>query len=124
MGRTRGHLPMNGEETFLYVFWFSSDLDLLACCVESLGADLQVDARLVHRLQRAFEREVAVLQQLELLIQLFERLLVGQVLAHRSTSSTFAPIRPEPRRIRTRLPAAVAAADRITAPDSASCVML
>src|SRR6266852_4454254 len=105
-------------------FGFSADLDLFSGSIQALRADLEVDARLVDRLQRIFQREVAVLQDLQLLVELLERLLVRQVLAHDSTSSTRAPSLPEPRRIRIRRSTAVPAAERTTAPDSASCVML
>src|SRR2546421_5561597 len=113
-----------GPRQLLSSFGLASDLDLFARRVETFGADLQIDARLVHGLQRVLQREVAVLEQLQLLVQLLERLFIGKVLAHRSTSSTRAPRRPEPSRIRTRLPASVEVAERITAPDSTSCVML
>jgi CRP-like cAMP-binding protein len=103
----------------------SADLDLLAGGLESLGADLQVDARVVNRLQRGLQRQVAVLQQLELLVELLERLLVGEVrLAQGSTSSTRAPIWPAPRRILTRRSTRASLAERSTDPVSASCVML
>src|SRR5207253_10575214 len=75
-------------------------------------------------LQRVFEGKVAVLEQLQLLVELLERLFVGELLAHVSTSSTLAPIRPDASRMRTRRLTFVAAAERMTVPDSASSVML
>src|SRR5690242_472044 len=97
---------------------------VLPCAVQALGADAQVNARLVDRVQRVVEGEVAVLEKLQLLVELVEGLLVREVLAHFSTSSTRAPSRPLPRWMRTARPLAVSPADRITAPDSASCVRL
>src|SRR5215831_14537015 len=106
----------------LLLLW--PDLDLLARRVEALGADPQVDARIVHRLQGVLERKVAVLQQFQLLIEPRERLLVGEVFGHGSTSSTRAASRPAASLMRSRRPLDVPLAARRTAPDSASCVML
>src|SRR5262252_5394028 len=100
------------------------DLDFLARGLEALGADSEVDARIVHRLQGVLEREIAVLQQLQLLVELRERLLVGEVLGHGSTSSTRAASRPAASLMRSPRPLDVPLAARRTAPDSASCVML
>src|SRR2546425_610657 len=105
-------------------FGLPADLDLLAGGFQPFGADLQVDARLIDGFQRVFEGKVAVLQQLQLLVELLERLFVGELLAHGSTSSTLAPRRPDASRMRTRRLILVAAAERMTVPDSASSVML
>src|SRR5437764_10707004 len=101
-----------------------SDLDLLAGGFEPFGADLQDDAGFVDGFQRILDRQVPVLEQLQLLVKLFERLFVGQILAHGSTSSTRAPRCPDDRRMRTRRLTLVPPAVRITLPDSASSVML
>src|SRR5260370_9484432 len=92
------------------------DLDLLARHLEPVRADLEIDPSLVDRLERVLEAELPVFEELELLVQLLERLLVGQVLAHDSTSSIFAPTRPVPSRIPTRRSTAVASAIPRTAP--------
>src|SRR5713226_8814567 len=105
-------------------FGFGADLDLLAGRLQALGADLEVNARLVDRLQRVLQRQVAVLQELQLLIELFQRLLIRQLLAHGSTCSTRAPSRPVASRMRTLRSTAVSAADLTTRPVSASIVML
>src|SRR5437016_13891525 len=110
--------------TLVASFGFRPNFDLLPCGVEALGADLQVDAGFIDGLERVLERKVAVFQDLQPLVELLERLLVGQVLAHGSTSSTRAPRRPDPRRMRTLRSTHVASAERITSPDAASCVML
>src|SRR6266851_9016818 len=101
-----------------------ADLDLLAGRLEALGTDLQIETRLVDRLQRILERQVAVLQKLQLLVELLQRLLVRQLLAHPSTCSTRAPSRPVANRMRSLRSTAVSVADRTTRPDSASIVML
>src|SRR5260370_33954629 len=106
------------------LLWLRSDLDLLARRLEALRAHLQIDASLVHRLEGVLKTELSVLEELELLIQLLECLLVGQLLSHDSTSSMRAPSRPAARRTRTLRFTAVPADDRSTAPDSASFVML
>src|SRR4029077_2782371 len=111
-------LPSRGEGVV------GADLDLLSGRLEAFGADLQVDPRLVHGFECVLEREVAVLEELQLLVQLLQGLLVCQVLVHGSTSSTRAPTRPVARRMRTLRSMAVSAAERMTTPDSASCVML
>src|SRR5882672_7792065 len=103
---------------------FGPDFDLLACDFQTLRAHLQVDSRLINRCKGILEGKVAIFEELELLVQLLERLLVGQLLAHDSTSSTRAPRRPAPSLMRTRRSTAVSFDVRSTAPDSASCVML
>src|SRR5437660_706317 len=112
------------ERTLVGSFGFCPNFDLLPCGVEALGADLQVDAGFIDGLERVLERKVAVFQDLQPLVELLERLLVGQVLAHGSTSSTRAPRRPDPRRMRTLRSTPVAAAERITSPDAAPGRML
>src|SRR2546427_8862623 len=97
---------------------FRAHLDFLSRRFQALRADLQVDAGLVDRLQRVLQREVAVLEELQLLVQLGQRLLVRKVLAHGSTSSTRAPNRPEARLMRTRPPLLTADAAVTTAPES------
>src|SRR5713226_1740358 len=120
---TRRGVP-RGRPDSPVLLGLGSDLDLLARRLEALGAHLQIDASIIDRFQRIFERQVAVLQKLELLIQLLERLLVRELLGHVSTSSTLAPSRPAASRMRSRRLIAVPADERRTAPDSASCVML
>src|SRR5258708_22901766 len=100
-------------------FRLCPDLDLLPCYFEPVRADLEIDPSLVDRLQRILPAALPVFEELELLVQLLERLLVGQVLAQESTSSIFAPRRPVPRRIRTLRSTPVASAVRTTAPVSA-----
>src|SRR4029077_13321650 len=116
------------ERSGLSTHWlfggFGPDLDLLAGRLEALGADLQIDPRLIDRLQRILQRQVAVLQKLQLLIQPFQRLLICQLLAHGSTCSTRAARRPVASRMRSLRSTAGSDATRTTAPDSASCVML
>src|SRR5260370_11824638 len=106
------------------VHGFGADLDLLARGLQAFGADLQINPRLVDRLQRIFERQVAILQELQLLIELFQRLLVRQLFAHGSTCSTRAPSPPVASRMRTLRSTAVSAIERTTCPVSASMVML
>src|SRR5260370_11803661 len=101
---------------------FGADLDLLARGLQAFGADLQINPRLVDRLQRIFERQVAILQKLQLLIELLQRLLIRQLLAHGSTSSTPAPTRPGASRIRSFRFTDLSPADRTTRPDSPSLV--
>src|SRR5260370_7256499 len=75
---------------------FGADLDLLARGLQAFGADLQINPRLVDRLQRIFERQVAILPKLQLLIELLQRFLIRKLLPHGSTSPTPAPPRPLP----------------------------
>src|SRR5437879_2984960 len=103
---------------------FGADLDLLAGSLEAFGADLQIDPGLFDRLEGVLESEVAVFQELQLLVQLLQRLLVCQLFVHGSTSSTRAPTRPVASRMRSLRSTAVSAAERMTTPDSASWVML
>src|SRR5436305_11592992 len=84
-------LPNKWGRVLLRRLGLPANFDLLARGLEPLGADLQVDPRLVDGFQSVFEREVPVLEQFELLVELIEGLFVGDVLAHVSTSSTFAP---------------------------------
>src|ERR1700737_2553342 len=104
--------------------WFGADLDLLARGLQALGADLQIHPRLVDSLQGILEGKLAVLEQFQLFVQLFQRLFVRQLLAHGSTRSTRAPRRPVASRIRSLRSTAVSEAARTTAPVSASWVML
>src|SRR5216684_1132730 len=104
--------------------WFGTDFDLLAGRLQALRADLEIDAGLVDGLERVLERQVAILQNLELLIQLLQRLLVGQLIVHGSTFSTRAPRCPVASRMRSLRSTAVSAVERTTCPVSASIVML
>src|SRR6266852_3368714 len=103
---------------------FGADLDLLAGRLEAFGADLQIDPCLVDGLERVFQRQVTVLEHFQLLVQLLQRLLVRQLLAHGSTCSTRAPRRPVASRMRSLRSTAVSAAERTTCPVSESIVML
>src|SRR5712664_1098103 len=103
---------------------FGADLDFLAGRFQALRADLQIHPRLIDRFQRIFQGQVAILQKLQLLIQLLQRLLIRHLVVHDSTCSTRAASRTVARRIRSLRSTAVSDADRRTAPDSASCVML
>src|SRR5260370_21196047 len=102
---------------------FGADLDLLARGLQAFGADLQINPRLVDRLQRIFERQVAILQKLQLLIELLQRLLIRQLLAHGSTSSTRAPTRPVASRMPSLRFTDVSAAHRTPRPASPSTGM-
>src|SRR5207248_1804602 len=90
---------------------------------EPRSASAQATADTTVRVLRRDRLQAIVHEHLELVVELLERLLVGEAVAHGSTSSTRAPSLPLATRMLSRRPGAVDDAARTTAPDS-SCVML
>src|SRR5207302_11198624 len=103
-----------------------SDFDLPPRRVEPLLADLQIGARFVNRLQRSVQRQVAVFELAQLLVEQLQGSLVRELLQRlrHPASSTNARKDPRASRTSTRLPRPVSPGALITAPLPESIVML
>src|SRR5260370_10154688 len=103
---------------------FGPHLYLLAGFLEPLDADPEVALRVFRRLDGAVERELVRLPSFQGLLELVQRLLVGELCAQGLTSSMRPASFPDPSWIVTRCSTAASDADRRIVPLDASRVML